>query len=352
MPLTKTALLGQALTSLRGRKVRAEDQLAKRLRSVVADEVDFVYALWTGNLEKALQKARAVSDSLGGNGIKGYRGWWYYLAADAATHIYECTKGTEVLQVAREYYGRAANCSLSISWFAGLGRIAMPGAPISIQDILTPIAVETAHRSMLDLGLTGQGFEERMTVLLREIGSDDHDTFQRALKTLGSLLGFHSIIPGSDADPDCVWSIADKLHIAHEVKMEKTPGSIGACDARQAVGHINWIKANCPCSRDCEFLAVIETSRTTVESSALPHAHNLFHVALAEMRALAKQTVSVLRAIRAGCADTPDETLLDALRQEMGNYQLLPRHIQNRMTKQALSTLPAAKLAASQHAVS
>lgn len=328
-----------AILNLRSKKAKDEDQVAKRLKSVAADEVDFVYALWTGNLERALEKARSVSDNLGGNETKGYRGWWYYLVADIATQMYDSSRTASTLQIAKDYYGKAATCSLSISWFAELARLTIAGAPIANTDELTPSAIEKAQRHLVELGLTGQRFDEQMKSFMAEIKSEDHDTFQRGLKTLGCLLGFESETPSSTADPDCVWSIGDQLHISHEVKVEHAPGDIGAGDVRQAAGHVNWIKANLTCADNCRIICVIETPRQTVEPSAIPHADALLYVSPKMIRDLAEEVVAMLRSLRAVSPTTPDETLLETLRQEMAKHRLLPAEICVRFSRQLVAKM-------------
>jgi Rad3-related DNA helicase len=334
----------RAILSLRSKKKKEEDQVAKRLKNVAADEVDFVYALWTGNLERALEKARAVSDNLGGNETKGYRGWWYYLVADTAARIYDTNSAPAALQIAKEYYGKAATCSLSISWFAELALLTIEGAPVASVDELTPVAVEKTRTALIELGLTGQRFEQQMGRLLTELDSRDHDTFERGVETLGSLLGFDSTSPDATADPDCVWSIGDKLHIVHEVKVEHSPGDeIGANDVRQAASHANWVKAHRSCSANSQIVCVIETPRERVEAGGIPHAENLFYVSPAKIKELAEETVSVLRSVRAGSPTMPDESLLETLLQEMGKHRLLPHDVQARMTQQLVSKMPTGK---------
>ena len=330
----------RAILNLRARKVKEEDQIAKRLKPVASDEVDFVYALWTGNLEKALEKARAVSDRLGGNETKGYRGWWYYLAGDVALQMHESAKSVTSLQIAKDYFAKAATCSLSISWFADLARLTLFGTKVATVDELTPLAVEQTRDRLIELGLTGQRFEQQMAMLLSEVSSNEHDTFQRGLKTLGDFLGFDSIAPTSTADPDCVWSIDHFLHVAHEVKVEHTPGGeIGANDVRQAASHANWVNAKCACSNQSKILCVIESPRELVEAGALPHANNLFYANPTTVQELANELVMVLRSVRAASPTMPDESLLEALREELGKKNLLPTGVVERLTRQPLSKM-------------
>jgi hypothetical protein len=77
-----------AIVGLRDQSSRAADPISERLRLAVADEVSYLYATWSHDYESALENARKVADTLGGDETKGYRGWWYYLAADAAMALH------------------------------------------------------------------------------------------------------------------------------------------------------------------------------------------------------------------------------------------------------------------------
>ncbi|MGD0650920.1 MAG: DEAD/DEAH box helicase [Verrucomicrobiia bacterium] len=333
----------RAILNLRSKKTREEDQITKKLKAVVGHEVDYLYSLWTDKYEMAIEKARSVSDHLGGDETKGYRGWWYYLSADVAALTCEATKKPAFLSIAKDYFEKAANCSLSISWFAGLARLTIEGTPVAQTDELTARSVEGVKQRLIELGLSGQKFEQRMKSFLAEIDSNDHDTFQRGLKSLGDLLGFESVVPSTTADPDCIWSIGDKLHLAHEVKVEHTAdGAIGANDVRQSVSHATWVKAHLPCAKDCKVICVIETPRTVVERAAIAYATSLCQVNPSAIRAMAKETVSVLRSVRAASSTNSDEAMLDLLRESLVSQRLLPNDIVERLSRQPVNKMQSA----------
>lgn len=104
----------EAIVALRERMTRRADPISQQLCSVVADEVAYLHAMWNGDLETALERARKVADTLGGDESKGYRGWWYYLAADATMALHEAT-GDYVVHEAKSEH--------------------TPGDPIGINDV-------------------------------------------------------------------------------------------------------------------------------------------------------------------------------------------------------------------------
>ena len=81
----------QAILAHRDKFVRQSNSVSQLLRSVVADENAYIYAIWGSNYEEALRYARKVADALEGNETKSYRAWWYYLSAEAAMLLFETT---------------------------------------------------------------------------------------------------------------------------------------------------------------------------------------------------------------------------------------------------------------------
>ena len=246
----------KTIIAVRDKKTRRDDPSTQRLRQVVGSELDYLYALWAGDYEHALEKAKAVSDALGGDETKGYRGWWYYLAGDAALLLSEESGREDLANVAKACFKRAAACCPAISWFAKLARLADKSTPAVGMDEETSMAVEAIRGKLDEWGLVGMAFEEHMAAALSDLKSDKHKDFHRGLEALGSMLGFEAKSPPTDAAPDCVWSLGDMLHIAHEAKTEHSPGdAIGVNDVRQAQSHANWVTANCACGKE---VAIIE----------------------------------------------------------------------------------------------
>ena len=61
-----------------------EDKVAQTLMANVVDEIDYADAMWVGDYQRALEKARSCADRLSGPDLADYRAWWYYLAGSAA----------------------------------------------------------------------------------------------------------------------------------------------------------------------------------------------------------------------------------------------------------------------------
>jgi hypothetical protein len=333
-------LAEEAINSLREQKAQGTDPIAETLNATVGHEIEYLYAMWRQDFQAAFQMARAVSDALAGDGLRGYRGWWYYLAADAALLVHESTGAHEFLQAARDLFGRASKCSQSISWFAELSRMRIDGSRVAETDRLLPLAVEATTRRLIELGTVGDRFEREMASFRNDLSHDEHAAFQRGLRTLGELLGFEAIVPGGTADPDCVWSLAGLLHISHEVKIEQSPkGAIGAKDLRQASGHLDWIAARLHPDADAQVTSCLITPRTGTSADASPHAGDVMRVAPGTLRELAERAVAMLRKVRAVASGLGDEAVQELIGESMAESQLTPQHIVDRLCEQPAKDL-------------
>jgi hypothetical protein len=331
----------KTIIATREKKSRRADPSTERLRQVVGNELDYLYALWAGDYERALEKAKAVSDALGGDETKGYRGWWYYLAGDAALLLRQESKREALGEVAKDCLKRAATCCPAISWFARLSRLADIELATEGVDEHTSMAVEAIRGKLAEWGLVGRTFEDQMAMAMADVNSDKHTKFHRGLKAVGLMLGFDALAPATDAAPDGVWSLGDTLHIVHEAKTEHTPGDpIGVNDVRQAQSHADWVLANLPCEKEATVICVMETPRKVVAKDALPHAKSLCRVDPAIIRSLAEEAIGVLRSVRSVAGDIGDEALLEELMKKLREARLRPSDVVQRLTQQKVSAMP------------
>lgn len=317
-----------AIVAMREQRVRRDDPTSQRLASAVSDEVAYLYAMWSGDYEGALQRARSVADLLGGDETKGYRGWWYYLAADAAIAIHDAGGDAGLLETAKDYLQRASSCCVAISWFARLARSTRSATEPAEAGEETAAAVERIRDQLTYWGAVGTRFEQAVTQAVADIQATGHRQFHRGLKALGEMLGFRADLPESDGAPDCIWSIGSDIYVAHEAKSDHTPGDpIGINDIRQAQSHEDWVQANRPCGTTTKILCVIESPRDRIAADAMPHAKSLCHVFPAQMKVLLEQVTSVLRRFRSTVSDISDEKVLEQLHREISAARLTPSDV-------------------------
>jgi hypothetical protein len=331
----------ESILSLREQSPRCVDPVSERLYSVVSDEVSYLYSMWNGDYESALEHARKTADALGGDETKGYRGWWYYLTSDAAMALHEVNGESGLLDTAKDCLKRASNCCPVISWFARLARSDDQSIDIAEADEITAVAAENIRDKLTEWGAVGQRFECEVGQAIEDLQATEHKQFHRGLKALGEMLGFRADLPGGDGDPDCVWSIESHLYVVHEAKSDQTPSDpIGINDIRQAQSHENWIRSYRTCGDATQVLPVIETPRTTVSDKAVVYAKSLCHVLPEQMKAMCEQIATVVRRIRAKASNLSEERILESLHSEVTSAKLTPKDIVKTLSAQPVTEMP------------
>lgn len=330
-----------SIISLRDRSARRADPMSQKLSATVADEVSYLYAMWNGDFESALKDARNVADALAGDETKGYRGWWYYLSADAAQALGEVTGDTALEVVVKDCLARAGKCCPAISWFARLARLASGNAIIANIDASTSVAVENIRDTLTEWGMFGGRFEREVTQAIKDLRATEYKQFHRGLKLLGEMLGFRAKIFDGEGDPDCLWSINEVLHIVHEAKSDHTPDDpIGINDIRQSQSHEDWVRNHCACSNDVVILPLIASPRTRVSPKALTYAKSVCHVQPEQLKILCEKCADVLRIIRVKSADLSDEKFLEELYRALTSAELTPSAIVKQFSAALVSRMP------------
>ncbi len=329
-----------AILALRDSLSRHDDPISRQLNSVVSNEVTYLYAMWSNDLDGALEHARKVADALAGDDTKAYRAWWYYLSAEAAMALYETTGNETYQNTARDLLKRASGCCIGVSWFARLRRSFVSAEEMPEMDEITAVAVESIRGRLAEWGAVGRRFEQSLNQIAENLQSTEHKAFHQGLKELGEMIGFYAELPEGDAAPDCIWSIGTSVYVVHEAKSEHTPGDpIGANDIRQAQSHANWIRANRTCGGDTKILCLIESPRTTVAPEAIVHAESLCHVTPEQLKELFDGVAAVLRRVRSKLTDISDEKILEELSRELTSGDLIPIKILERLSRRPVADM-------------
>jgi hypothetical protein len=186
---------------------------------------------------------------------------------------------------------------------------------VDVADV-TPVAVEydlradRAATALTALGLRGPRFEQRVAEFEARIGDDAATPFELGLETLGELLGFESVRPNEQADPDGVWRDEQRWWFVFEAKTEQTPENpVSPADIRQAESHPRWAENRLGWPRPEEELVVLITPRTVVDLDAAAVAADVRIVAPVVVRAIASRVVAVHRELRARAIGLTEEEL-------------------------------------------
>ena len=318
---------------------KREDNVAETLIANVVDEIDYARAMWVGDYQRALAKARACADSLGGDSLDDYRAWWYYLAASAAALSTARDGSTHLTQASEDLFRRACAASPMSTWFREAFR--MSGLELSESPIDDPMllsASETIERRLQDVGVAGAAFESDVKDMLDKLDCSDAASFERGMERLGYWIGVEPARPKGKGVPDGVWTFPDQTVLVFEAKSNEQPtGPISLSTAREAQGHINWVVSHFQMQDSDGVSCVVISDRKTVSSDALPNVKGLSVVSLSYIRQFGRRVVSTVRALRAESAETSSDSFRRAIAERLKAEGLDPSNVQVTFRQSPLS---------------
>lgn len=265
-----------AIVGLRQRMTQLRVPAAEKLRGAVEHEVRFQRNFWNARYEEALGSALSVLTFLEGNELAGYRAFWRYLAASAAT-LAASRGNSQMSDVALGHYKQAVAALPSVSWLVDLSRAQKSdSATPDASEMLVHQQVANMEVAMLSLGRTSaKEIEVAFKKIATGIDQGKSPVFEEAHALLGKLLGFRSeSIEKQEAAPDAVWSIGEEFCITFEDNtnvIATASHPMGANKVRQAKSHPDWAVHHGWVKEAASATPVFVSPRSTVSEGAAPH---------------------------------------------------------------------------------
>lgn len=260
-------------------------------------EVKFQYALWKQDFDEALNQIEYITSLLTLDELKGYKGFWMYMAGYISYQLYLNGKKT-YLDVSREYLKSASLTTNSITWFNKLidANDEIENKYTYMSDIIERIE----EQILIDGTKNNHKFEKRAKKILDLLNSEEGLKFEQGHFELGILLGYISNNATGDAEPDPWWIVNDEICIVSEDKIyQNNTKSIPVRHVKQADGHINWIKDKVNTLKpNAQIETIFITNSDYIESSAVIHAKNLWYVNKIEFINWARKAIEGVRKIR------------------------------------------------------
>ena|SRR2546426_5664016 len=333
----------QDITALRAAEPPPEAATTNVLSSVVSAEVDFAYAMWNQDFERAVMHGRQITDALSGPVLAPYRAFWYYLVASAA-HSASQSK-PELANVAEDFLERATDACRTVSWFAHALKSVSPRRRHQIEGSeVQAVAVEGILAVLAEVGTAGPRFQKRVDQVEKLLESPKADAFDRGLVDLGKLLGYNSWKPEGEATPDCVWIVGSRMAFLLEGKSEQSPdGGISVSDCRQAAGHLNWAKQDIRVTGVESMFSVLVSPRDHVDPDAIPHAGKVHLFGVQEARGLFDRVKGALVEIRATTATETSDAHRDRIIDRLTKSGLDPDSIRGILLSKPVALLPHSK---------
>lgn len=300
------------IIGLRDDFIDAEDtsELAhnfEKLRNSVSYEVDFQYALWRSDFEEALKQVERLLPNLDGSALKGYKGYWNYIAGYLAYSIYK--EGREKhRELALHYFKQASKSTNAINWFNNL----IDSQQMDEKDFREEGLFETIERIETQIIKDGvrnsRKFEAKVSEVLKLLRSEDGTEFERGHIFLGEMLGYISGNSDGISDPDPWWIVDESLAIVSEDKIyEDNKKQIPVKHVRQALTHEEWIREKIDTlNKHAKVETIFITTSESIEESAAIYGKNIWYINRKEFVEWANCALSALRKLRRSFSEQGD----------------------------------------------
>jgi hypothetical protein len=284
------------------------------LQNTVPHEVEYQYAMWTGDLERAKAACGRILEILKSPALKGYRAWWNYCTASVHWMVADRLSGEQRTQqqtLARRYFSNALFDAKFVSWLADLA--SAYGEPESIVESVAPDFVHMLDgigARFVELGTSNTfkySVEEK--VILDGIQASDADQFEEAQRRLGRFLGFKAGNSNENGAPDPWWILGEGKCIVfedHSGAKGEEHQELNAKKARQVAMHPNWIRDRKIVDDSCKVVSVLVTPMTKAEFAAQSHLGEFYCWPLSDFRRWAVDAVSTIRRLRTDFLDEGD----------------------------------------------
>lgn len=319
----------------------APDPVATMLGSTVSDEIRYANSMWNADWDSAISSATNVASALNGEKARGYRAWWYYLAANAAYLNFESSKQVQWSNKASVLYSQAAGAVPSLAW---LKQLALDDLTIEYpQDDPQFELAEILERIESQFERLGKANSRKLEAKFKEISdgltSINSSNFESAQVLLGSLLGYIAENSDENSAPDPWWVLLPGKGLVFEDYTEITSDNprIGKGKIIQAKGHLDWLKVHRP---GVQFSVIFCSSAEIITPDSLPFTGGIFYVSSSKMQNFSDKAIKVLRKLwdcYTGVAEISWRTsAYEILRSE----NLLPQDVLDFFSEVELSELP------------
>ncbi|KUO95789.1 DEAD/DEAH box helicase family protein [Ferroacidibacillus organovorans] len=330
----------QEIVARRDDMIKSPEPAMGQLLVAAKHEVDFQYAMWREDYVGAVEYASRVLQSLDGDDLKGYRGFWYYLAGSAAW-LASQNGDPSFASVARQRFSQAASCTHSVTWLRTLGQ--HESQKQSAGDPFLATVIENLESVLQRLGTSSdRKFEKRVHEILNDLNGDDSALFENAHVQLGRMLGYQADNSDETAGPDPWWIVGDDLCIVAEDKTEgdqSTP--VGANKVRQAVSHPTWIRKNVQeLNQDARIISAMITTAKTINKAAMTFVEDVSYWHIDDFRSWAEKALGVVRQARLSFTGTGDEQWRSQAMQMYRDAGIDPLSVVAFLEQSLLSNLP------------
>ena len=265
-----------------------------QLQACVRHEIQFSEAMWRDDYSEAYAQAVEVLDLLTDPSLRGLRSFWSYQAGMAA--LLEARLAPRYKQLAKDQFAKASKAS-DISWLSSLRRLSDESESVPEKNLDDNFQVDQVVKNFANFGVANNR-KFNKEVLKVQAGLEDLELFEDSQVALGSLLGFSADNSDATAAPDPWWTARSVGIVFEDYAEAKASSTFSPRKAKQAMGHVKWLKYNRPECSDIEFTTIIVTPVSRIYYGALPQIGDSLVWPLTDYIDWANNALEVLRKLK------------------------------------------------------
>lgn len=257
-------------------------------------EVRVQYSLWKKDYLSALSEIDNILKYLQDPELKGYRGYWNYIAGCCAYEIY---KGGNFLYEAKykEYFKKASDCTKAVNWFNIADESIVENKIGLIQH-----NIERIEQVLVKEGGKGlKHFHNYLDNVLKFLGAEG-EKFERGHELLGYISGYIATNPKGTAEPDPLWIVNRDICIVAEDKIYMEGKRIPPNDVKEAAGHEAWVRSKyetLDLHNDVKVHTVFITTAESIQDNTSIFGSDICYLTRKELYSWAERVVDVLKRI-------------------------------------------------------
>lgn len=299
------------------------------LAATARQEVRAWNLAWRGDLQGASRTALEVAQQLTDGPLTPYRALWLYFAAAWLHAEADTTGDAAVGRAGDELLRKAHAAARGTTWLRELSTL--PEGQVET-DPVDDIAVESISRSDIRRS-SATRWAQLTQEMLNGLAGTAAGPYERALTSLGGLLGAEAFKPSGQGRADSVWIFDPHFWLTLEAKSEADPrGPVSMDDVRQANTQLRSLSADRDTPIPAGSASVIVTPKQLADPDAVAIAEPHLHVcAPSDVLALAHDVVEAWRTIRTSAhnLEGPDAQLV--IRRCLADLRLLPTGVRERL---------------------
>lgn len=277
------------IIQIREKMQKTSDEDIKILEEIASQEIKYINSLWNKDFNQALSIAIDIYTQLSNENLRGYKGLWVYMAANAAFLANNKDK-------ARELYNKAGDIIKNLGWLKKISSC-MEVDKLSDEDFYISNMLDNIEMYFNKCGyIEKQKFAKHIGTIINKVQSKNSKIFEQGQVEIGQLIGLQALNTEESGATDPIWILTPRLGLIFEdyTDTKETTQELSKKKVLQSSGHINQAKQTHKEFNNVKFSTIVCSGTTKLHPTAVAQAENLYFVSIEEFRDFSEKVVSFI----------------------------------------------------------